>query len=79
MSCGCLGSLSREPIGWATVARNGVLLVMAAVAMGATSLQMPPVESVVASTTFVLLSAVAIQLAVLRQTIGPSLVGGVGR
>ncbi len=70
VSCGCLGSLSSEPISWSTVARNGVLLLMAVTAGMSPRLVVPGIESVVAASMLVLISVVAVQLFTLWRSIG---------
>ena len=70
VSCGCLGSLSSEPISWSTVARNGILLLMAVAAGVSPRLVVPDIESVVAASISVLILVVAVQLFTLHRSIG---------
>ncbi len=62
VSCGCLGSLSRQPVSSATVVRNLCLLAMAGAVATTTRLSVPDVESVVVATLLVLVALIASQL-----------------
>ena len=70
VSCGCLGSLSREPVSLATLARNGVLLALTVPALGATRPVVPDLAAVVAVSAICLAATVGVQLLSLRSTIG---------
>ncbi|MGI9615637.1 MAG: MauE/DoxX family redox-associated membrane protein, partial [Acidimicrobiales bacterium] len=70
VSCGCLGSLSNEPVSAATVARNGVLIAMATAALVVPEPIVPDLGSVLAAVSLVLIAAVAVQLLALRYRIG---------
>jgi uncharacterized membrane protein YphA (DoxX/SURF4 family) len=75
VTCGCLGSFDRRPVGPMTLARNGVLTALAAVAAAspvpdglAPVLPRPEVAMTVG--LVVLLTALAAQLMVLRVSLG---------
>lgn len=70
VSCGCLGSLSDEPVSSATVARNGVLIAMTTAALAVPQPVIPDLGSVLAAVSLVLIAAVAVQLLALRFRIG---------
>lgn len=70
VSCGCLGSLSDEPISYWTIARNGGLLLTATAASAVESLQVPGLAVVLVGGSALLLVAVAVQLAKLRADVG---------
>ena len=70
VSCGCLGSLSAEPVSMLTVARNAVLLAMAATALAVPAPVVPDLASVLAALSMVSVAAVTGQLLSLRARIG---------
>jgi hypothetical protein len=70
VSCGCLGALSREPVTYSTVARNGVLAAMAAAALAVPAPVVPDLASAMAAVSVVLIAFLAIQLLSLRYRIG---------
>ncbi|MGH1492230.1 MAG: MauE/DoxX family redox-associated membrane protein [Acidimicrobiales bacterium] len=70
VACGCLGAMSRQPVSNATVARNVALIAMAAIAGSAPSLTVPNFAAIAASTSLILLTALAMQLMVIRNTLG---------
>jgi hypothetical protein len=70
VSCGCLGSLSDEPVSMTTVARNGVLIAMGSVALVVPESVIPDLGSALAAVSLVLIAMVAVQLLALRYRIG---------
>ncbi len=70
VSCGCFGSASEAPVTWATVARNGALLVVAAMAATTSTPRVPDVPSVVVATTTMTLLALVVALVGLRLEAG---------
>lgn len=74
VSCGCLGSLSDEPVTWTTVLRNGALAVMAVVVAAATSgpdrLTGPDLPAVLAFVGYVVVVSLSGQLLATRQQLG---------
>lgn len=75
VSCGCLGSLSREPISATTLVRNGGFVALAALAAtGPTptgvAVSLPSLELGLATGTALLLGLVGHQLMTLRAQIG---------
>ncbi len=70
VSCGCLGALSRQPISGATMARNLVLMAMAAMTATVPSLGVPDAASLMATFSLLFMAVLATQLFMLRRTIG---------
>lgn len=75
VSCGCLGPLSRRPVSGSTLARNGFLLTLAALASigpnpGGPVPVLPAIDVTMAAGTSVLLAALGYQLLALRNQIG---------
>ncbi len=70
VSCGCLGSLSRRPVGWPTLGRNVALLCMAAFAAATPTLVTPDLVSVLVLVGGATLIALGAQLLELRRTVG---------
>ena len=70
VSCGCLGSVSQEPVSPATVARNLVLVAMALAALPAPAPVIPDLAATVTATVLVLGAALIVQLLALQQRIG---------
>lgn len=67
-SCACFGAASERPIGWGTVARNGVLLLLAAAVLAGALRRSDvpavlPADNVLGLTLFALLTAVLLWLA----------------
>jgi len=75
VSCGCLGALSRTPVSSMTIARNGVLLGLAALASAGPTptgfdVALPAVEVALATGTAATIGLVGHQLLSLRHQIG---------
>lgn len=71
VSCGCFGGLSQEPITYWTVARNGLLLMVAAIASSVEAVTAPDPAVVMVTGSVLLLATLAAQLLSLRHTVGP--------
>ena len=70
VSCGCLGSANDAPVTVRTLARNGVLLLMAGAAATIESLTVPELPTVMAVGSVLLVATLLGQLVALRATIG---------
>lgn len=70
VSCGCFGSSSTEPVTEVEIARNVVLLALAALAATITVVTRPDLPQTVLFTTGLVLGAVGVQLLSLRRTLG---------
>lgn len=70
VSCGCFGSSSSQPVGWGTIGRNAVLVVLAATATATPSLTTPDLASVLVLTGVIVIGAVTVQLVTLWETAG---------
>lgn len=70
VSCGCLGSASRQPVSMVTVARNFVLLAMAIGSSTVDSVIVPDIASVLITGSLLLSAAVGLQLLAVQKTLG---------
>ena len=70
VSCGCLGSLSRRPLGWSAVVRNGALGLLGLGAAWSPGPTVPDLASVLTMVGFGLVAAVAAQLVATGETLG---------
>ena len=70
VSCGCLGSLSSQQVSWVTVARNVVLMAMAALAGTTPQLVRPGLDSVITASMLMLISMLVVHLLAMWQSIG---------
>ncbi|MDH3295540.1 MAG: hypothetical protein OER95_14570 [Acidimicrobiia bacterium] len=70
VNCSCFGSLSRNPVSSATLVRNGVLMVVAAVAATGNGLARPDVGSLIAISLPIVIALVISQLLAARRQLG---------
>ena len=68
--CGCLGTASKEPVSEVELVRNGLLAVLAVVALFATGRQPPTLGATVAVSTAVVTGVVIVSLVRLRREVG---------
>lgn len=70
VSCGCLGALSNKPISYWTIARNGGLLLLAAMTSTIETVVVPELVAMLISGSTALLVAIGFQLFKLRTSVG---------
>ncbi len=70
VSCGCFGSSSTEPVSMVEVARNGLLLLAAAVAATSTGLVRPALPDLVVVSTTAIVGLLLLQLLALSRVAG---------
>ncbi|MEL7156944.1 MAG: MauE/DoxX family redox-associated membrane protein [Actinomycetota bacterium] len=70
LSCGCFGSAGNRPVSWATVARNGVLMTLAALACAGSGWVAPDAAAVAVVAGIAVIGAVAVQMFDLWLSLG---------
>jgi len=70
IACSCFGAVSDEPVSWVEVARNGVLLVAAAVVTPFDELVVPGFAAVVAYSAAAVIGMVVVQLVAFKRDVG---------
>ena len=70
VACGCFGTARKDPLTWAALLRNGLLIGLALPALWLAGPQRPPLEGVLVVSTAAAIGAVAVALADLRARTG---------
>ncbi len=70
VSCGCFGSARAEPLTWAALVRNGLLIALALPGLALDAPGVPPLEAVLAASVAVAIAAVVVALADLKARTG---------